>query len=336
MSLTNKYRPSVYDELIGQCTAEKIMQAVAKEPERSGRSVILHGPYGTGKTSLARIFGRSLRCESFPKTGKICMKCKGCLSFDQTNSSYLEYDASTTGNVETIRNMQNIFDQVTEDYRVIVFDEIHVASTKAQSALLKIIEEGSPSTFYLFCTTEYDKVLKTIQSRSLPVEFYRVGDHLIEKHLTSICEQEEVTDLEEGVLEKIALKSDGHVRDALMVLEGYILSRDSNLITLPIEEIKQFFGYLSLKSYEQAHGTAKKIMRNPTNQVHRSLNFVIMKIVEAEITKKGEYAELAERLGKPIKYFKFIAEPWVQGSFTDEYLAYSFFLTLIRLTKGST
>jgi len=137
--LTQKYRPVRFADVVAQDSAVKLLKAVSQNREAVCRSLLLYGDYGTGKTSLARVFGRSLRCESFLKTGEVCGKCEICKKIDSVGTGYYEYDSSITGNVESIRNLSSLIDFTVSDWRTIVFDEIHVASKQAQAALLKLL-----------------------------------------------------------------------------------------------------------------------------------------------------------------------------------------------------
>lgn len=332
--LTTNYRPKKFRHVIGQETAVKIIKAMAMNPERSPRALLLHGEFGCGKTSLARIFGRALFCEAFKAEGEVCLHCSPCKEFDSTSGRYIEYDSSVTGNVQTIKDLKSTIDYVTDTWRVIVFDEIHVASAKAQSALLKLIEEGPNKTFFLFVTTDPDKVLKTIQSRALPIEFFRVNTEFIVKRMKAICTHEQI-EVSDDILYRIALKSDGHVRNALMLLDGYFVSRDGDSIKLPTDDMKQFLNYVILGANEQAIKSIEVIMKHPLRDIKRSLHLTVMKIVESfSLNVDNGYKVFADFYGVNVfKLLRLVSDPWVQEAFNDDCLAYSFFLSFLKIGK---
>jgi DNA polymerase III delta prime subunit len=284
-------------------------------------------------TTLARIFAKSLACDNFLQRGDVCRSCPKCQKFGQVSDRYIEYDSADVGNVEDIKSLRGVFDQVTDYYRVITLDECHLISPKAQSALLKIIEEGSPKTFFVLCTTDPDKVLKTIQSRSLPVDLTLIDDTLMVERMSEVCGFEKYDLPSEEILKKIALKADGHMRNAMMTLSAYILTKDEGVISLPVEEIKEFFGYISMGNIEGARGKIPAIMAYPVHQAHRSLNYVVMQLVESYATGADNgFKRIADKFGQAnLKFFKMISEPWVTEAFKDEYLSYSFFLTFLKL-----
>jgi DNA polymerase III subunit gamma/tau len=331
--LTRKYRPHVFETVVGQDLAVKLLKAVAKKPSRSANSLVLSGPWGTGKTTLARVFGRALSCENFLTTGRICMKCSGCRNWDKLSNRYIEYDSSMVGNVQQIRELKPVFEMVTEFYRVIVLDEAHLISRQAQSSMLKVIEEGPPKTFFVLCSTDPDMILDTIHSRSLPVDLYKVGNAVIVDHLKNIYKNETgKDDISPDVLERIAFKCDGHVRDAVMLLEGYMVSEDESVLDLPIDDIRMFFDMVSKGEREQAIAVVSKgIMRHPVHQIQKSLNYVVMQMVASHVRKGGNYLEIAQRLNLRVyDIFKIASDSWSQGVFKDKYLTASFFLTLVN------
>lgn len=332
--LTRKYRPKVFEEVVGQDLAVKLLKAVAKNPEKSPNSLVLSGPWGTGKTTLARIFGRALACDNFKTTGKICLKCPGCRRWEEISNRYIEYDSSMVGNVSQIRELKPVLELVTDYYRVIVLDEAHLISRQAQSALLKVIEEGSPTTFFVLCSTDPELILDTIHSRSLPIDFYKVDGTVIMNYMLQIYEAETgKTDLSENIRNRIAFKSDGHVRDAVMLLEGYMVSNDESVLDLPLDDIISFFDLLSQGNKDGAIGVIMKgIMRHPVHQIQKSLNFVVLQLVSTYVrNSEGVYAEVARRMGlRTLQLFKIVSENWTQGVFKDKYLTASFFLALVN------
>ena len=331
--LTTKLRPKSFEEVIGQTLAVKILKAVARKPSESSTSLILSGDYGCGKTTLARIFGRALACETFKDTGKICFKCESCRRWEDVTNRYVEYDSSMVGNVQQIKDMKPVFELYTDYYRVITLDEAHLMSRPAQSALLKTLEEGNPHTFFVLCSTDPKGILDTIHSRSLPVDFYKVDQKIISDYLSGVFEKETGEKIEERIVDKIAFKADGHVRDGVITLETYMLERDEEILNIPLNDIAFFFVYIGQGKKKESEEQIQKIMKYPIAQIQRTLNYVVMKAVETHVMGLDNVYKNITDIYKDniINVFKLVSELWVQGCFKDKYLTISFFYTLLRM-----
>jgi DNA polymerase III gamma/tau subunit len=237
------------------------------------------------------------------------------------------------GNVNQIRDLKPVFEMSTEFYRVIVLDEAQLISRQAQAACLKVIEEGSPTTFFVLCSTDPDMILDTIHSRSLPVDFFKVDGPVIKDFLKGIYKQETgLEDLTDDILSKIAFKSDGHVRDAVMLLEGYMVSNDEAVLALPLDGIAKFLMCLSNNDGNGAVALVRHdIMKHPTYQIQKSLNYLVMQLVSSHVMGTGPYLHIAQAMGeRSMSLFRLVSENWVQGVFDDKYLTVSFFLSLVK------
>lgn len=209
--LTSELRPVTWGEVVGQKINVQILKAIAKNPEKAPRSIILEGAYGSGKTTLARILARELNG----------IKDR---NYDlEMAPFYHEYDSSVVGNVERIRELRDTFGVGAMGYyQVIVFDEIHVSSNQAQTALLKVIEDVQEKVFFIFATTHIQKVIPTIRSRSLELVFNPAFYNEIIEHLDRVSEKLGIS-IPDDVKSAIALRSRGHMRDVNMLLDKYIL-----------------------------------------------------------------------------------------------------------------
>lgn len=209
--LTIDYRPRSFDEVAGQDRVKKILKAITKNPDVAPRSIMLYGGFGCGKTTLARIFAAELNKVKYDRENDISQ-----------SMFYMEFDTSVIGNVDVIKELRDTFVHTGEGYKVFCMDEIHLASKQAQSALLKVIEEVKDNCFFVFCTTDPDKVLNTIRSRSLELELTTISDEDLKERLKQVCVEEnrEVTD---NVLDIIVKRSNGHGRNAMMLLDNYFL-----------------------------------------------------------------------------------------------------------------
>lgn len=207
--LSIEKRPKTWDEVVGQDSAVKLLKSVIKNAKDAPRCIILQGPFGTGKTTLGRIFASALNSGLF--TGPV-----------DASPFYSEFDSSAVGNVATIRELRDSFHWSGEGYRVFLFDEMQLSSRQAQSALLKVIEEVEDNCFFLFATTDPQDLLPTIISRSLVVPLKLISDEALMKRLNVVIGELGVQ-VSEDTKRLIVEKSHGHGRNMMMLLDNYLL-----------------------------------------------------------------------------------------------------------------
>ncbi len=225
LALYRKYRPSTFGEVIGQ---EHVTQPLsnALESGRIHHAYLFSGPRGCGKTSSARIMARSLNCEKGPTSNPCgqCQSCKDLVANGPGSIDVIELDAATHGLVDDARELRDkaFFSPVSSRYKIYIIDEAHQLGPGAANALLKVVEEPPPHVLFIFATTEPEKLIATIRSRTHHYPFRLVPPGLLITHLEKICESEGVN-VEKGVLALVVRSSGGSVRDALSVL-GQLLA----------------------------------------------------------------------------------------------------------------
>ena len=171
-NFSTKYRPMTFDQVVGQEVPKTVLKKIAQSPGIACRSIFLKGSWGSGKTTMARIFARAMNCEHFHETGDVCNTCSACQEAMAQNSQiYMEFDATTAGNVDSIRALHDKLSYLPQKNfrRVVVFDEVHACSSSALNALLKLVEEGIPSTIFVFCSTEVLRNFWILRCRGIRV-----------------------------------------------------------------------------------------------------------------------------------------------------------------------
>ncbi len=216
-----KYRPLNFDELIGQ----EVISLTLKQAlitNKIAPAYLFCGPRGTGKTSSARIFAKSLNCQKYSKPSQLpCNKCELCKSINIGIAlDIIEIDAASNTGVENIREIieRANFAPTQARWKVYVIDECHMLSTAASNALLKTIEEPPERVVFILATTNPERVLKTIQSRCQKFNFKRINSEHIYNHLLEISNKEILKFEDEG-LRLIAKRSNGGMRDAQRLLD---------------------------------------------------------------------------------------------------------------------
>jgi DNA polymerase-3 subunit gamma/tau len=227
--LYRKYRPSVFADVIGQDHVTTPLSN-ALESGRIHHAYLFSGPRGCGKTSSARIMARSLNCEKGP-TPTPCGKCQSCndlVANGPGSLDVIELDAATHGLVDDARDLRDkaFFAPVASRYKIYIIDEAHQLGPGAANALLKVVEEPPPHVLFIFATTEPDKLIATIRSRTHHYPFRLVPPGVLQEHLAKVCEAEGVK-VEKGVLPLVVRAAGGSVRDALSVL-GQLLAGASD------------------------------------------------------------------------------------------------------------
>lgn len=244
--LYRKYRPQKLEEVVGQ---EHIKRALANaiEMDRISHAYLFTGPRGTGKTSTARIFAKSLNCEKGP-TISPCNDCANCQNI--TNSipiDVIEIDAASNRSVSDAEEIiQNVaMSAVHSRYKIYIIDEVHMLSTTAFNALLKTLEEPPENVIFILATTEVHKVLDTIKSRCQRFDFKRITTDDISKHLRFIAKKENINITDEA-LRYIALNSAGGMRDSIALLDqlSVLNSSDSQI---SVDDINKLLGRLSFE-----------------------------------------------------------------------------------------
>ena len=225
LSIYRKYRPSSFQYVIGQSQVT-IPLANALASGRIHHAYLFSGPRGCGKTSSARIMARSLNCEKGPTPTpcEVCQSCKDLVANGPGSIDVIELDAATHGLVDDARDLRDkaFFSPVASRYKIYIIDEAHQLGPGAANALLKVIEEPPPHVLFIFATTEPDKIISTIRSRTHHYPFRLVPPGILQDHLQSVCEQEGAK-VDKGVLPLVVRASGGSVRDALSIL-GQLLA----------------------------------------------------------------------------------------------------------------
>ena len=223
-----KYRPTNFDELLGQDVISITLKQ-ALITNKISPAYLFCGPRGTGKTSSARIFAKSLNCQKYSKPCKLpCNKCELCKNINIGIAlDIIEIDAASNTGVENIREIieRANFAPTQARWKVYVIDECHMLSTAASNALLKTIEEPPERVVFILATTNPERVLTTIQSRCQKFNFKSINSEYIYNHLLEISNKELINFEEEG-LRLIAKRSNGGMRDAQRLLDQLSLIPD--------------------------------------------------------------------------------------------------------------
>lgn len=215
-----KYRPDSFKTVVGQRSVTKTLKN-AVQNKRLAHAYLFCGPRGVGKTSIARIFAKTINCLNLTQDFEACNECESCKSFNENRSYNIhELDAASKNKVE---DMHNLIEQVRiapqiGKYSVYIIDEVHMLSTSAFNAFLKTLEEPPKHAIFVLATTEKHKILATIISRCQVFDFNRITVGEAIEHLKYVANQENVT-YEDEALQIIAQKADGGMRDALSIFD---------------------------------------------------------------------------------------------------------------------
>ena len=221
LALYRRYRPETFAEVIGQDhVTEPLRHALAAN--RVNHAYLFSGPRGCGKTTSARILARALNCEKAPIADP-CGECQSCRDLARGgpgSMDVIEIDAASHGGVDDARDLREraFFAPVSSRYKVYIIDEAHMVSPQGFNALLKLVEEPPPHLKFIFATTEPDKVIGTIRSRTHHYPFRLVPPKVLGDYLLQLCRAEGVT-LEANALPLVVRAGAGSVRDTLSVLD---------------------------------------------------------------------------------------------------------------------
>lgn len=228
MSLYNKYRPKIWDDVVGQDLEKEILQkAIIKNS--IFHAILLIGPKGSGKTTIGRLVAQSINCEN-RKEANPCLECDSCRAIaNKQTLDVHEIDAASNGGVDDIRRLKeasNINSKLK--YQVWIIDECHMLSKGAWNAFLKTLEEPNQNTIFILATTDQDKIPDTILSRCATFYFKKISKSNILSKLVEVCQKENIS-FDEEALSIIANASKGGMRNALMFLEQALIVSDNHI-----------------------------------------------------------------------------------------------------------
>jgi len=236
LALYRKYRPSTFADVLGQ---EHVTTPLsnALTSGQIHHAYLFSGPRGCGKTSSARIMARSLNCEKGPTPNPCgtCQSCKDLVANGPGSLDVIELDAATHGLVDDARDLRDkaFFAPVQSRYKIYIIDEAHQLGPGAANALLKVVEEPPAHVLFIFATTEPEKLISTIRSRTHHYPFRLVPPAILSTHLEKVCESEGIK-VAKGVIQLVVRASGGSVRDAQSILGQLLAGAGKDGVTYEI------------------------------------------------------------------------------------------------------
>ncbi len=259
-TLYRKYRPKQFKYVYGQDTIVKTLKNTIKN-KKINHAYLFTGPRGTGKTSCAKLFAKTINCLN-NKDGDACNECSNCISFNEnSNPDIIEIDAASNNGVDEIREIRskvNLAPAVSK-YKIYIIDEVHMLSIGAFNALLKTLEEPPNHIIFILATTEPQKLPNTVISRCQRYDFKNINEHSMRECLKRICDLEKIN-ITDDSLDLIINNSNGGMRDAIGMLDqAYIYSDkqinkedlESLLGTITDEDVLNVFKCLLKKDYKE-------------------------------------------------------------------------------------
>ncbi len=286
-ALYRNFRPLKFSDMVGQEHITKTLRNQVMSG-RVGHAYLFTGGRGTGKTTSAKIMSRVVNCLN-PQNGEPCNECEICREIlDGSLTDVVEMDAASNNSVEDIRTIRDEvnFLPTKAKFRVYIIDEVHMLSTGAFNALLKTLEEPPAHVKFILATTEPQKLPMTILSRCQRFDFKKIPERDIIKRLKIICEGANIK-IDEEALKIIAVLSEGHMRDAISILERCSQENSENITT---KEVKDLVG---LPSLEYINKLASGILECDTVLALETIDNII---------EDGK--DLYNFLWEVIKYFK--------------------------------
>ena len=298
-ALYTKYRPSTFNEVIGQDVAVQILER-SIEKDKINHAYLFYGVRGTGKTTLARLFAKTVNCEH-PINNNPCNECESCKSFNEGKMfDLVEIDAASHNGVDEIRELTEKanFSTTESKYKVYILDEVHMLSKSAFNTLLKTLEEPPKNTIFLLATTEIEKIPDTILSRTIVLNLSLVSKELIINQLEYILKAEDKT-YDKDSLEYIATLAQGSVRDAISFLETVLLYTDN----VNKENVVKVLGILDIETIIDILNTTDI---NKLSMINEEINgkrlsiliieTLINLIKDGDISKKHLLSKIADGL----------------------------------------
>ena len=272
--IARKFRPQVFADVVGQKPIVQTLQN-AIQMERIGHAYLFSGPRGVGKTTTARILAKGLNCEKGP-TITPCNQCASCQEIASGKSiDVFEIDAASNTGVDNIRELRESakYAAARSRYKIFIIDEVHMLSTSAFNALLKILEEPPPHVVFIMATTERHKVPATILSRCQQFVFRTIPSAEIQTHLRQIADREGVK-IDDRALSYIVKASEGSMRDAQSLLDQIISFSGQEVVD---EDVRDVLGFIPSEILERtmdalAERDSKALLENVGIVIDQGLN----------------------------------------------------------------